>query len=340
MSEEPRKSMVNCISNMIDVFDDINNLQSQEKILHRIVNLLVKDLGCKTCSIVEMHPQTKLLEIKNFYGLSWSFCKNYRQQMNGVELSDLLWKGDPIYVETKENAGNIPESLKMENEFESCIIYRLMAKNQPIGFLYLDSDKSNNFPFEQQQIIQLYSKIISTNIYLHRLWIEMKSLQTKDECGAIRYDYFHPYLQEIFDRSRRLDESFSLLLIDIQGFGAIVKKYGLDCSTNLIKEFVTLVEDNLRLYDGLSRYTADTLLIAFPGSTIENAGKAAEKLLKIINNKEFTKEKFKIKVSMGLACYPVNSKSLEGLLTAVRNSLLEAKRSMKEINSLKPSEIY
>ncbi len=102
MSDMPRKSMVNCISNMIDVFDDINNLQSKEEILHRIVNLLVKDLNCKTCSIVEIHPQTKLLEIKNFHGLSWRFCKNYRKRMIGVEVSKLLWRGDPIYVKVRK----------------------------------------------------------------------------------------------------------------------------------------------------------------------------------------------------------------------------------------------
>ncbi len=228
----------------------------------------------------------------------------------------------------------------MENEFESCIIVRLMAKNQPIGFLYIDSDTADSFPMEQQQIIHLYSKIIGHNIYLHRLWNEIKLLQKKDDCGAIRYEYFLPYLQEIFDRSRRLDENFYLLLLDIQGFGTIVKKYGIDCATNLIKELVLSVENNLRKYDGISRYAADTLLIAFPGSTIENAVKAAEKLVTIINKDEFTKEKIKIKISMGLASYPTNSKTLDGLLSAVRNALFEAKHSMKEIYYLEPSETF
>ncbi len=340
MSVKPRKSMFNCISNMLDVLDDINNLQSQEKILHRIVNLLVKDLDCKTCAIVEIHPQTKLLEIRNFYGLSWSFCKNYRKQMAGEEMSALLWKGDPIYVKNKEETAKIPAAFKLENDCESCYIVRLMAKNQPMGFLYVDSDEPDYFPPEQQQIIQLYSKIISMNIFLNRLWKETKALRKTDESGAVRYDHFHSYLQEVFDRSRRLDENFSLMLIDVEHYGEIVKKYGIDCSAKLMKELVSLVETNLRLYDGLCRYTADTLLIAFPGSLIENAQKAAEKLLALINKHHFTKEKLKIRVHMGLANYPANSKNLNGLLTAVRNALLEAKRNNVEIYALKENEIF
>jgi len=156
----------------------------------------------------------------------------------------------------------------------------------------------------------------------------------------VRYDHFHPYLQEVFDRSLRLDENFSLMLIDIEGYGNIVKKYGIDCASNLIKELVSLVENNLRLYDGLCRYTADTLLIAFPGSTIGNAYMAAEKLLGLINKQAFTKEKLTIKVHIGLANYPSNSKTLSGLLTAVRNSLLEAKRTMTDIYALKENEIF
>jgi diguanylate cyclase (GGDEF)-like protein len=340
MPVKPRKSMFNCISNMLDVLDDINNLQSQEKILHRIVNLLVKDLECKTCAIVEIHPQTKLLEIRNFYGLSWSFCKEYRKQMSGKEISSLLWKGDPIYVRNREESSKIPDMLKLENDCESCYIVRLMAKNQPMGFLYVDSDEKEFFPAEQQQIIKLYSKIISMNIFLNRLWNETKTLRKTDESGAVRYDHFHPYLQEVFDRSLRLDENFSLMLIDIEGYGNIVKKYGIDCASNLIKELVSLVENNLRLYDGLCRYTADTLLIAFPGSTIGNAYMAAEKLLGLINKQAFTKEKLTIKVHIGLANYPSNSKTLSGLLTAVRNSLLEAKRTMTDIYALKENEIF
>ncbi len=340
MTVKIRKSMFNCISNMLDVLDDINNLQSQEKTLHRIVNLLVKDINCKTCAIVEIHPQSKLLEIRNFHGLSWSFCKDYRKQMVGGEITSLLWKGDPIYVRNKDEAVKIPAVFRMENECESCYIVRLMAKNQPIGFLYLDSDEKDYFPKEQQQIIKLYSKIISMNIFLNRLWNETKSLQKTDESGAVLYDHFHFYLQEVFDRSRRLDENFSIMLLDIEGYGNIVKKYGIDCASNLMKELVELVKNNLRLYDGLCRYTADTLLIAFPGSHIGNASKAAEKLLGLINKRRFTKESLEINVHIGIAAYPLNGKALSGLLTAVRNALLEAKRAMKEIYTLNENEAF
>jgi diguanylate cyclase (GGDEF)-like protein len=340
MSIKPRKSIFNCISNMLDVLDGINNLQGQEKILHRIVNLLIKDLGCKTCAIVEMHPQTKLMEIKNFHGLSWSFCKDYRKQMSGEELSSLLWKGNPIYAKNAYDTEKIPHVLRLNDDAVSCYVARLMAKNQPMGFLYVDSDEDDYFKPEQQQIITLYSKLISMNIFLNRLWSETKVLQKTDESGAVRYDHFHAYMQEVFDRSRRLDENFCLMLLDVQGYGNIVKKYGIDCSATLMKELVTIVENNLRLYDGLCRYTADTLLIAFPGSNIENAHRAADKLLGLINSRVFTKEKLKIMVHVGLASYPENSKDLGGLLTAVRNALLEAKRTMREIFMLNENDVY
>jgi diguanylate cyclase (GGDEF)-like protein len=325
---------------MLDVLDGINNLRGQEKTLHRIVNLLVKDLGARTCAIVEINPQSKLLEIKNFHGLSWSFCKDYRKQMSGEELSRLLWKGEPVYVKSMKDVEKIPRALRLNDQCGSCYVRRLMAKNQPIGFLYVDSDEEDNFPSEQQQVISLYSKLISMTIFLNRLWDETKALQRTDESGAVRYDYFHAYLTEVFDRSRRLNENFCMMLMDVNGYGNIVKKYGLDCAANVMKDLVTLVEDNLRLYDGLCRYTADTLLVAFPGSSIENARRAAEKLLGLINNRLFTKAKLKIKLYVGLASYPENSNDLNGLLTAVRNALLEAKRTGSEIYSLEQNEIF
>jgi GGDEF domain-containing protein len=45
-----------------------------------------------------------------------------------------------------------------------------------------------------------------------------------------------------------------------------------------------------------------------------------------VTNTEFTSNKLKINVSIGVASYPENAKELGGLLTATKNALVEAKR--------------
>lgn len=327
MAAEIKKSLFNCLNDLISIMDEINALHNAEHTLHRVVEQLVKDLNCKTCAIVQINLDTELLEIRNSQNISWTFSKNYRKQIATPIIAELIWKGQPIHISDKRYAATFADELKMEQDFNSAYAVQLIANHQPLGFLYVDSDEYNHFPTERQLIVNLYARVISLCIFLERLTAQLKKLDWQDtDSGAVRFEHYFPILQELFERSHRLKENFSVFILDIEKYSSLIKSYGVEVTTALLKDLVTLINKNLRQYDGISRFGADEFLVALPGTKKNEALEVARKIENLITKSEFTNHKLKVDVFIGVANYPDDSESINGLITAAKNALFNAKR--------------
>jgi diguanylate cyclase (GGDEF)-like protein len=331
MNLSEKKLCARHFTELIPIFDNIINLGSRERILHQIVDKIVRHLECQTCAVVQINPETELLEILNFHNLSWKFCKDYRKKIVSPILRELIWKGNPINIPNRSFASTFADELKMENDFVSCFAVQLAASHQPLGFLYLDSVKEGFFEEEQRILVEFYARMISSCIFLDRLSEKLKRLQHEDvDSGAVKFEQFFPKLQDIFHRSYRMKENTSAILFDIEGYASLIKLYGMDVTRTLLKEFVKLLKANLRPYDEISRFGADEFLVILPGTKKIVAVSVAEKFNALIKKAEFTDQKIKISVFAGVVGYPENCKSAKGLITACKNALYEAKRTHVE----------
>ncbi|MBN1406270.1 MAG: sensor domain-containing diguanylate cyclase [Calditrichaceae bacterium] len=324
-------SFVECARGVLPILDEVVSLHSPERIMHNIVEQLVKNIHCKTCAIVQINQTTDILEISNFHNLSWKFCKDYRKQIISPVMRNLIWQNEPIHIPNYAKATHLAEELKMENDFVSCIAVQLSANQQPLGFLYLDSDKANHFSEKMQYLIQMYARIISMCIFNERMTEKLKRLQLEDsESGAMRYEQFYPRMQELFHRSHRLHESLSVILIDIAHYGGIIQTYGLDVAKELLQQFVVLMKNNLRPYDPITRFGADKFLIVLQATNCDIAYKVTQRINLLFKTAEFTEQKLKLAVTIGVANYPENCVTLNGLINAAKHALLESKRHQEK----------
>ncbi len=336
-----KKSMANCMYDLLPILDMMNQIKSGERTLHNIIELLAKDLNCQSIAIIEINPNTELLEIRNFHNLSWEFCKNFHKKIEGQVLLELIWKGQDIYIPDKNFATSYAEEFKLEKEYTSSYSVQLMANQKPLGILYTDSDKVDAFPTETRLYIQMYARLISMILFIERITQRMEKLDTKDEeTGAIRYEHFYPRLNEMYTRSKRLSEQMSVLLIDVEKYSGIIKMYGLDAAKQMLKELVELIQNSLRQYDGICRFGADEFLVALPSTEGEIAHKVAKKINDMILKNTFSDKKLKINTFIGLANYPDNAASLDGLITAVRAAMFMAKRKKQDNKIIRIEEHF
>jgi diguanylate cyclase (GGDEF)-like protein len=327
METSVKKSLFNCLSDVIPILDNITAMQSAERSLHQIVEQLAKDVSCQSCAIVQIDPETEALHIRNSYNLSWTFSKNFRKHIVSPVLGELIWKGQAIYIPDSKFAETYKREIMLEREFGSAYAVQLIANSQPLGYFYIDSEAKDYFKTEQQLLIQMYARIISVCLFLERVTGRLKQLEMKDaDTDALRYEVFYPVLQELMSRTQRLHEQLSVLILDVAGYGQIVKSHGVQIATILLREVVKAVKSHLRPYDQLCRFGADELLIALPGVEKSAAVRVAEKIYHLIIDSKFTELQLSIDAFIGIANYPVDSSSLESLLTAVRNALIIAKR--------------
>ena len=331
MSINVKKSLTNCLHDMLPILAEINALQNVERIFHQIVDQIVKDLQCKTCAIIEINPESELLEIRNSHNLSWNFVKNYHRRIEGNMLHELIWNGTPIHISDKRFAKTFAEEIQLEQDFVSAYAVQLVGSHRPLGLLYCDSDEPSHFGPELQLMCKLYAQVISNVILLERLTKKVDELECIDgESGALHFGRFFVSLRETFSRSHRLGDSFSLVLMDIEKYAEVIKIYGIDIAKKVLKELVDAIKNKIRQYDTLCRFGADELLLSLPGTTIEEAKRVAEKILQFVSETKFTEHKLEISLFIGVANFPQNAKSVDGLITATKNALLNAKRAKGE----------
>lgn len=324
-------SFVECAKGVLPILDEVVSLHSPERIMHNIVEQLVKNIQCKTCAIVQINQTTDILEISNFHNLSWKFCKEYRKQIISPVMRNLIWQSEPIHIPNFAKATHLAEELKMENDFVSCIAVQLSANQQPLGFLYLDSDEANHFTEKMQYLVQMYSRIISMCIFNERMTEKLKKLQTEDsESGAMRYEQFYPRMQELFHRSHRLHENLSMILLDIAHYSGVIQTYGLDVAKELLQQFVALLKNNIRPYDPITRFGADKFMIVLQATNSDIAFKVTQRINNLFEKAEFTEQRLKLNVTIGVANYPENCVTLNGLINAVKHALLESKRHQEK----------
>lgn len=339
MDQSP--SMQNFFSEFTPLVDEIISLETPERIIHSIINQLVNKMACKTCALMEINPDTEYLEIINFHNLSWTFCKAYRKRIISPVIHELLWQGKSIYIPNSKKSTTLADELKLEHDFVSCLVVPLETQHKPMGFLYVDSDEEDHFAGENQLMVQFYAKMISIVMLIDHLSQRLNVLEVNDpHSGAMRYEHFYPRLEEIFERSQRLDENLALVIIDIEDYGIIINTYGADVAYELLKELVAFLKDRLRSYDLIARWGADEFLIVLPATGHEEAKRVIQKINTALSKKTFTYKKIKIEVEAGLAVFPVNSKDLDSLIKVTKNFLLEAKRHAPNTKVYSNYEFY
>lgn len=135
--------------------------------------------------------------------------------------------------------------------------------------------------------------------------------------------YFIERLEGEIQRAKRYSSAFSLLMIDIDYFKNINDAYGHLVGDSTLKTLSQILTDSLRPGDLIGRYGGEEFVVLLPLTTIEEAVKIAERLLKIISNKDFTGnyKQFNLTVSIGISHYPNDGTTSKQLIEASDKAL-------------------
>jgi len=327
MAKDSIRSMTASIMEINEILDDLTSTQNLERTLHKIVKNVSDGLGCQTCAVIWINPKTEKLVILNSIGLSWQFCKDFRQRAITPLVSELIWKGNPTLIRDVKESPDLANELRLENDFKSCYGVDLMAHLRPLGYLYVDSKEQDYFNADYQLIIQLYARIISLALLKENIVRDIQRHAEKDEhTGAFDYTVFYGRLQETVARAQRLEEDFSVALIDVVKFDQLLTSYGDEVCTELMNEIMITVYKNIRKYDSLSKFGTDEIIISMPGNNGDEALACINKLYEVITKSGYTQQDLKVDLSIGLATFPDNAKNVSGLLTATKHALIECKR--------------
>ena len=159
-------------------------------------------------------------------------------------------------------------------------------------------------------------------------------LTIKDDCTSL---YNARHMGFILDteiyRSQRYNYEFSIVFIDLDHFKMVNDTHGHLVGSRLLSEMGDALKTNCRLIDFAFRYGGDEFVIILPQTSKENAIYVAKRLHKLIRETVWlTKEGLDIKItpSVGVASYPADSKSKEGLLHLADEAMYLVKNTNRD----------
>ena len=229
--------------------------------------------------------------------------------------------------------GKVDEKTKMETR--SIVAVPVKFRDTCLGVIELiNCVGPEGFDPRDLKLLEALSDFAAIALENARHVKRIHELTIKDDCTSL---YNARHMGFILDteiyRSQRYNYEFSIVFIDLDHFKMVNDTHGHLAGSRLLSEMGDALKTNCRLIDFAFRYGGDEFVILLPQTSKENAIYVAKRLHKLIRETVWlTKESLDIKItpSVGVASYPADSKTKEGLLHLADEAMYLVKNTNRD----------
>jgi diguanylate cyclase (GGDEF)-like protein len=229
--------------------------------------------------------------------------------------------------------GKVDEKTKMETR--SIVAVPVKFRDTCLGVIELiNCVGPDGFDPRDLKLLEALSDFAAIALENARHVKRIHELTIKDDCTSL---YNARHMGFILDteiyRSQRYNYEFSIVFIDLDHFKQVNDTHGHLVGSRLLAEMGDALKTNCRLIDFAFRYGGDEFVILLPQTSKDNAIKVARRLHRLIRETVWlTNEGLNIRItpSVGLAAYPADSKTKEGLLHLADESMYLVKNTNRD----------
>ncbi len=251
---------------------------------------------------------------------------NQQQQSLSImlELTEMINKLDQITGNHCENLDNHLLKLKETEEIDDLNKLKNEITNE-LGQVII----SNN---------EIHKNILDAKTTVERLHTKMEEVADMatidDLTGLYNRRALFSRLTEEFSRARRYEQSFSILLIDIDDFKKINDEHGHLVGDGILRGLGAFLRQNLRDSDFPARYGGEEFICLLPSADLTQASLAGEKIREHLATSKLRSKKMgvslQITVSIGVATLSEDEdENIDSLIKRADKALYQAKRNGK-----------
>jgi len=187
--------------------------------------------------------------------------------------------------------------------------------------------------------VTLVSAAVFNFLFLFLLGLRMHHnlhrLATQDPLtGLLNRRGVQTALQKEWKRSRRLDEPFAVISLDVDHFKRVNDQHGHDAGDRVLMAVAEVLKAHVRATDHVARMGGEEFLVLMPGARAETDGVAlAARLREALNLTVVTVEadvRIPVTASWGVSGILLQDASQEDVLRRADEALYQAKRSGRD----------
>ena len=151
--------------------------------------------------------------------------------------------------------------------------------------------------------------------------------ETDDLTGIYNMRGFSIVVDRLFGQAVRYNRPATMLMIDSDNLKAVNDQYGHEAGNRLLKLTAKCIETELRHTDVLARYGGDEFVALLPDTASDRAIEVAQRIIQAVADTplEYEGKKIKTSVSIGLACYPEDGRSIDAVQGRADRAMYTAK---------------
>ncbi|HTF37008.1 MAG TPA: diguanylate cyclase [Blastocatellia bacterium] len=227
------------------------------------------------------------------------------------------------------------DALKVElpEAYRTATVVPLMRDEAILGALAMYSADLSAYTADHLRLMEAVAKLASDAIAnsAHHERTETSALTDVltglANARALRYRF-----EEEADRARRHRDTFSVMMMDLDGFKAVNDKFGHQAGDQLLRELSVLLLSHIRSSDFVSRYAGDEF-VAILQVGQEEVQELSQRIQRAIDHHDFGFQgsKLFLGLSVGAASFGVDGETLDELLLAADRAMYADKARRKTL---------
>ena len=153
--------------------------------------------------------------------------------------------------------------------------------------------------------------------------------ETDELTGLYNMRGFVVIANRLFAQAQRYERPASILMVDSDSLKQVNDRFGHESGNRLLQHVVKAMQGHLRATDVPARYGGDEFVIMLPDTPARGAQEVAERIRQAVETAPFTTETGRVActVSIGVASFPQDGRSIEALLARADRALYDAKEA-------------
>lgn len=206
-----------------------------------------------------------------------------------------------------------------------------------IGYLFISYYVMEIFNLWIPIVLPVIFIVIAFSLsYLTKYLIKSKDFEHQYKLATIdgltelyNHRYFQETLKNQVEIAKRYNQTFSLIIIDIDFFKKFNDTYGHQAGDAVLKQVAQTLKKNSRTTDVVCRYGGEEMSIILPNTSLEEALLSANRFNKAVEEKEFyinSNTTSKVTISVGVATFPQDAETAQELIEKADKGLYYAKK--------------
>jgi diguanylate cyclase (GGDEF)-like protein/putative nucleotidyltransferase with HDIG domain len=218
-----------------------------------------------------------------------------------------------------------PRYIALHPAVRSALSLPLKYREELMGVLSLESKQA--YAFSQQDVLTLRSLADQLAGALHNARAYQVALEqaiTDGLTGLKTHRYFMEVLDREWRHSTRSGQSFSVIMMDLDGFKQVNDRHGHLEGDKVLTAVAHLLNDRVRQSNVVARYGGDEFAILLPEARTDQAETLAERLRSSIESDRYLAA-HGVTASFGIATFPLHGPTQEEILRVADSGMYLAK---------------